>query len=79
MFQAVDDLLDVTSTPDELGKAVHKDAHLGKLTYPAVLGIEGTRDQIARLHAQAHAALEDFDQRANPLRELSDYLAVRQK
>lgn len=79
MFQAVDDLLDVTSTPENLGKAVRKDAEMGKLTYPGVLGIEGTRDQIARLHAQALAALEDFDQRANPLRELCDYLAVRQK
>lgn len=79
MFQAVDDLLDVTSTPDELGKAVQKDADHGKLTYPGVLGIEGTRDQIARMRAQAHAALEDFDKRADPLRDLCDYLAVRQK
>ncbi len=79
MFQAVDDLLDVTSTPDELGKAVQKDADHGKLTYPGLLGIEGTRDQITRMNAQAHAALKDFDQRADPLRELCDYLAVRQK
>jgi len=79
MFQAVDDLLDVTATPDELGKAVQKDAGHGKLTYPGVLGIQGTREQITRLHAQAHAAMEDFDKRADPLRELCDYLAVRQK
>ncbi len=79
MFQAVDDLLDVTSTTDELGKAAHKDADQGKLTYPGVLGVEGTRDQITRLHAKAHAALESFDRRADPLRELCDYLAVRQK
>ncbi len=79
MFQAVDDLLDVTSTPDELGKAVHKDSGRGKLTYPGVLGIEGTREQITGLHAQAHAELEDFDKRADPLRDLCDYLAVRQK
>jgi geranylgeranyl diphosphate synthase, type II len=79
MFQAVDDLLDVTSTTDELGKAVQKDADRGKLTYPSVLGEEGTRDQIARLHAQAHAALEGFDKRADPLRQLSDYLSVREK
>ena len=79
MFQAVDDLLDVTATPDELGKAVQKDAGHGKLTYPGVLGIQGTREQITWLHAQAHAAMEDFDKRAYPLRELCDYLAVRQK
>jgi geranylgeranyl diphosphate synthase type II len=79
MFQAVDDLLDVTSTTDELGKAAQKDADQGKLTYPGVLGIQGTRDQITRMRAQAHAALEDFDKRADPLRDLCDYLAVRQK
>jgi geranylgeranyl diphosphate synthase type II len=79
MFQAVDDLLDVTSTTDELGKTAQKDAEQGKLTYPGVLGIDGTREQIERLHAAATAALTDFDARADPLRELSDYMAVRQK
>ena len=79
MFQAVDDLLDVTSTTGELGKAAQKDADRGKLTYPGVLGVQGTRDQIARMRAQAHADLEDFDRRADPLRDLCDYLAVRQK
>ena len=79
MFQAVDDLLDVTSTEDVLGKAVKKDAEKGKLTYPGVLGVEGTRDQIARLHAQAHAALEVFGDEADPLRQLCDYLSVREK
>lgn len=79
MFQAVDDLLDVTSTTDELGKTAQKDAEQGKLTYPAVLGVEGTQEQIQRLHAAASAALSDFDQKANPLRELCDYMAVRKR
>lgn len=79
MFQAVDDLLDVTSTPENLGKAVRKDAEMGKLTYPGVLGLESTREQIDSLHTEATVALEGFDDRANPLRELCDYLAVRQK
>jgi len=79
MFQAVDDLLDVTSTTDELGKAAQKDADQGKLTYPSVLGVEGTRDQIARLHAQAQAALESFDRKADSLRHLCDYLSIREK
>ncbi len=79
MFQAVDDLLDVTSTTDDLGKTANKDATQGKLTYPSVLGIDGTREKIARLHAEAGAALDGFDAKADPLRELSDYLAVRLK
>ena len=79
MFQAVDDLLDVTSTTEDLGKTTQKDQQQGKLTYPGVLGIDGTREQITRLHAEAIAALADFDAKADPLRELCDFLAVRLK
>jgi len=79
MFQAVDDLLDVTATTDDLGKTANKDAMQGKLTYPSVLGIDGTREQITRLHAEATAALVDFDAKADPLRELNEYLSVRMK
>ncbi len=79
MFQAVDDLLDVTSTAEELGKNTQKDAEQGKLTYPSVLGIEGTQAQIERLHATASDALSEFDNKADPLRELCDYMAVRKR
>lgn len=79
MFQAVDDLLDVTSDPDTLGKATQKDADAGKLTYPGVFGIEGTRAEIARLHTQAKQALQGFPPSADPLRELADRLATRDR
>ncbi len=79
MFQAVDDLLDVTATPKELGKATQKDAEKGKLTYPGILGVEGTREQIERLHAEALDALSGFDAKADPLRDLCDFMAVRRK
>ena len=39
MFQVIDDLLDVTSTTEELGKTANKDAEQGKLTYPGLLGV----------------------------------------
>ena len=79
MFQAVDDLLDVTATTEDLGKTAQKDEQQGKLTYPSVLGIDGTREIIERLHREANAALTDFNAKADPLRELCDYLAVRLK
>ncbi len=78
-FQAVDDLLDVTSDVKNLGKATQKDADAGKLTYPRVYGVDGTRREIARLHQAARAALEGFPPSADPLRELADRLATRDR
>ena len=79
MFQVVDDLLDVTQTTEELGKAANKDADAGKLTYPGVLGIDATRAEVRRLHDTARASLVDLGPAADPLRELCDYMAVREK
>jgi geranylgeranyl diphosphate synthase type II len=54
-FQIVDDLLDVTSTPEQIGKNTRKDAARGKNTFPALLGIERARQQA---HEQLEAALK---------------------
>ncbi|MHC4429007.1 MAG: polyprenyl synthetase family protein, partial [Planctomycetota bacterium] len=77
MFQVVDDLLDVTGTTEHIGKKAGKDAEQGKLTYPALLGIGGSREEVRRLGAEASAAVEPLGERAAPLRELCDYLAGR--
>ncbi len=77
MFQVVDDLLDVTRSTEQLGKASHKDAKQGKLTYPSVLGIESSRREVQRLHGQAVEALQVFGEAARPLADLGDYMAVR--
>ena len=79
MFQVVDDLLDVTQTTEELGKTAGKDATQDKLTYPALLGIDGSRREVGRLRDQALAALQRIDGRTGPLRRLCDYLASRTK
>jgi geranylgeranyl diphosphate synthase type II len=42
-FQIVDDILDVTATPEQLGKGTNKDAGAGKNTYPALLGLDESR------------------------------------
>ena len=59
-FQITDDLLDVTGDEKLLGKRVGKDARLGKLTFPAVWGIEESRAEAARQAEAACAALEEF-------------------
>jgi geranylgeranyl diphosphate synthase type II len=78
MFQAVDDLLDVTQSTEKMGKATGKDAIQGKLTYPGLLGIDGTRAEIQKLLEQSLDALSRFDAKADPLREMARKLASRQ-
>jgi geranylgeranyl pyrophosphate synthase len=53
-FQVIDDILDVTAETTELGKTRGKDAAAQKVTYPAVLGLEGAR---CRAEALTHEAL----------------------
>jgi len=79
MFQAVDDLLDVTQSAEKMGKATGKDAQQGKLTYPGLLGIEGTRAEINKLLTKALDALSGFDKKADPLRDMANRLATREK
>ncbi len=79
MFQAVDDLLDETQSTEHLGKAAGKDRDAGKLTYPRVHGLDGTRSLIESMRRQALASLEAFGDEATPLRTLAEDLATRTK
>jgi geranylgeranyl diphosphate synthase, type II len=76
-FQITDDLLDVEGETAEMGKAAGMDEKRQKATYPAVLGLEATREWARRLVTEAVAALEPFQVKAEPLRELAQYLLVR--
>ena len=79
MFQAVDDLLDVTQPTEVVGKQTGKDAAAGKLTYPGLLGVDGTRAEIAALLQRALAAIQPLGPPAEPLRDLARALATREK
>ena len=70
-FQIVDDLLDVHGDEAKLGKRVNKDSDLGKWTYPALLGIEGSRARAKGLADEAMLALEPFGDRSARLRALA--------
>ncbi len=76
-FQIVDDLLNVTATTEQLGKAAGSDADRNKATYPAFFGVDGTRSLARETVDQALAALTPFDHRAEPLRELAEYIHTR--
>lgn len=76
-FQIVDDLLNVTSTTEQLGKAAGSDASRGKATYPAYFGLEGTRKKAKEAVEAALIAVDNFDHRAEPLRALARYIYTR--
>ena len=76
-FQIVDDILNVTSTTEELGKAAGSDANRGKATYPAFFGLKETRRLAAQAAAEAIQALAAFDDKAEPLRRLATYITTR--
>ena len=57
LFQATDDLLDVTGTSGDMGKTLGKDAESGKLTCVSAYGLEGTRARVERCHRDALDAL----------------------
>lgn len=76
-FQIVDDLLDVEGVERDLGKTPGKDAAAGKATFVAVLGPERARAQVDMLASQAVRHLDLFDQKADLLREVVDFVVHR--
>src|SRR4029077_12554154 len=76
-FQIVDDVLDVEQPSEALGKTAGKDAAQKKITFPAVYGIERSREMAERERLEAHRALQTFDDRAERLRDLADLIVRR--
>lgn len=76
-FQIVDDILDVTATTAQLGKTAGKDVAQDKATYPALFGLEASREHAAEHHAQALDALETFGDNARPLRWIAERIVHR--
>lgn len=77
LFQAVDDLLDVTQSADRTGKRTQKDAEAGKLTFPGVYGVERTRTLIAEFQEQAVAAIAPLGPGAAALASIAEVVATR--
>jgi geranylgeranyl diphosphate synthase type II len=76
-FQIVDDLLDVEESSEALGKTAGKDATQGKITFPAVYGLEKSH-QMAKVECErAHGVLLPFGDRAQRLREIASHIVQR--
>jgi geranylgeranyl diphosphate synthase type II len=75
-FQITDDILDVVSTTEKLGKTAGKDEKEKKATYPSILGLEESRRTAGRLIDQACALISPHDPRSY-LRDLALYVVER--
>jgi farnesyl diphosphate synthase len=78
VFQITDDLLDVTSTAEKTGKAVGKDADMGKATLVTLLGVEGARAEAAKRAQAAITALGPYAAKSPELSGLPLFLLDRE-
>ncbi len=76
-FQIADDILDITGNQEELGKDVGSDLKKGKKTFPGFFGLEEARLRAGEVAEKAIYSLRDFDRKADPLRELANYIVRR--
>jgi geranylgeranyl diphosphate synthase type II len=76
-FQIVDDLLDVESSPETMGKHTGKDEARGKLTYPRLLGVDQSRQWAQRLVTEACTGLDSLGQSAVPLVMMAKFVLER--
>jgi geranylgeranyl diphosphate synthase type II len=79
VFQIMDDILDVSASSGQLGKTAGKDQKAGKLTYPAVVGLEQSKRIAQDLTNQALAALAPFGPKAQQLRQVAMALVDRDR
>lgn len=76
-FQIVDDILDVEGTTEQMGKPKGSDEKKGKMTYPRVFGCDASKKKAKELIEKAIDAISIFDQKAEPLRAIAQYIIKR--
>ena len=77
LFQITDDLLDVTASAEDLGKTPGKDVRSSKATYPALYGIEESREKAVKAHRAACDALEQINRSTEVLHRIVDFILHR--
>ena len=78
-FQISDDILDIEGDSETMGKQVGADEQRGKMTYPAVLGLNKSKSIQSELVQTAVQHLREFGSRAEPLRRIARYIIERKK
>ena len=78
-FQVADDILNVEGDPAIMGKAAGSDALSDKMTYPALMGLDASREFARRLIEDAKEALAPFGDNALPLMAIANYILYRKR
>lgn len=76
-FQVIDDILDITGTPEETGKTAGSDIAKSKNTYPSLYGLRKSREIAKGLIKESLEAIKGLDERAEPLRGIAKYMLER--
>lgn len=76
-FQIIDDILDITGDQEKLGKDIGSDLTKDKATYPALFGLEESKRKAEDLVDESIECLKEFDDRADPLREIARFFVQR--
>ena len=76
-FQVQDDILDIQSDTETLGKQQGADIAAGKPTYPSIIGMDAAKKKLFKLHEKAIQSLQEFGQQADLLREIADFIVKR--
>lgn len=78
-FQIADDILNIEGDPLLMGKAAGTDKNRNKNTYPLLLGLKNSKELSRQLVAEALCLLNIFDNNADPLRKIADYIINRDR
>jgi farnesyl diphosphate synthase len=76
-YQVQDDIIDITSSEEELGKPSGSDIKANKSTYPALLGLQGAQDKTENLFQQALQALSTLSYNTRSLAEFATFIVKR--
>ncbi len=77
-FQIVDDILDIEGSSKKMGKTVGKDIKVSKATYPAVYGLDKSKEMATKLVNEAKKLLEKYGDKAEMLSLLTDFILLRE-
>ncbi len=76
-FQIKDDILDIEGETETLGKPQGSDLNANKPTYPAIVGMDEAKQMMIDLHQEALESLSKLGDKAQPLRDLAEYIISR--
>jgi len=76
-YQVRDDIIDITSTDEELGKPAGSDLAANKSTYPALLGLQGAQQKAENLYQQALQALATLPYNSENLAKFATFIIHR--